>query len=215
MPGRSASKRAREYLGTACHALGQLTEAVGHLQVALDRHRQIGNRHGEGAALVVLALVMLDLGDQEQARELAETASELAGQIRHDGVRMAALNALGTVALRTGEPAQAAARYAEAAALADRLGQPFPEIEALIGQAAAAAGLGRVTQATALGRRAQVRARRHGYRLLEAHAAAVLAAPDRSPALPTPRGDRPLGRAEQSGDVPAPDLVSPTSATKR
>jgi DNA-binding SARP family transcriptional activator len=165
---------AREYLGTASHALGRLPEAVEQLQLALSRHRQVGNRTGEGTVLASLALVRLDLGDQRQARELAESALHLAAAAGRASVHVAALHSLGTVALHAGEPARAAVRYARATRLADRLGQPFPAIEALLGRAAAAVRLGRPAPAIRYGRRALLRARRHGYRRLETRARAVL-----------------------------------------
>src|SRR5690606_29111148 len=129
---------AHTQLGQLYHLRAEPELARRHLTVGLARFRQVGNRSGEAEALHLLAAVRLESGDPAGARELAETALDIARD-REDGPAEIGVHLiLGELYLRGEQAGRAATEYAAARALAEDRGQRYGAVEALIGAARAA-----------------------------------------------------------------------------
>jgi tetratricopeptide (TPR) repeat protein len=72
-----ASSRQRGNLGGACLRLGLAEEALEAAGRALDLNRELGNRFGEGSALVNLADVLLSLNRAEEAIDSLQRAHRI------------------------------------------------------------------------------------------------------------------------------------------
>jgi tetratricopeptide (TPR) repeat protein len=166
-------------LGSVHHVRGQLVEAEAYLTEAVDRAERLG-AVGLGAQTRQL------LGEVHAATDRAASASDhihaALDRYRRVGNRhgeasalnalaqVDALNRLGAVSLGRRDAGAAADWHRQARDLAATLRQRYPEVEALIGLAGAEAAGGDVAPALATTRRAIERARRYGFRALEATA---------------------------------------------
>jgi tetratricopeptide (TPR) repeat protein len=162
-------------LGRAVHDLGHSGPAVRYLTGALAQHRDSGDRGAEAFTCHTLATVYCDTGRFARAGELAGTAVRLARETdnRYDGAT--ALNVLASVRRRLGDRATAVGLHGQALELARSAGIYYARAVALTGLADAFRP-DRLDEASTKATEALDIALRHGYRVLEAHALAVLAA---------------------------------------
>jgi DNA-binding SARP family transcriptional activator/Tfp pilus assembly protein PilF len=167
-------------LGEVYTENGELDRAQPALAEALGLFREVGSPIGESQSLTVLAHAHRRAGDHRRALDLAETARVLARDAdEHDAYarwcEAIALNALGAVHLDTGRPTLAVTEHQQALRLVREGGNPYPEVQTLLGLAAAQRALDRPDAAAAYAGQALAIARERGYELLEQRAAAVLA----------------------------------------
>ena len=67
-----------------------------------EPHREAGDRGAEAESLRILAVVLLDLGEQDRALQVAMQAAALAVETGHRPIEAGALNTLGSVRCRLG-----------------------------------------------------------------------------------------------------------------
>jgi DNA-binding SARP family transcriptional activator len=167
-------------LGETYLLMDQLDQARGCLGEGLALFREVGSPIGESQALALLAEVGSCTGDYQRAGELARAALAV---LRNTGDADAdtrwgeaiARNALASVHLRTGQARAAIAEHQRALRAVRDGGNPYPEVETLLGLAAASLALERPDLASAHASQALTIARDRGYRRLEERAAALLA----------------------------------------
>jgi tetratricopeptide (TPR) repeat protein len=154
-------------LGCAYRYQGRPAEALDHLGQALALHRAAGSREGEADTLNNLAEAHLDAGQPAEARRLAGQSLAIAEDA---GDRRVEADACHTLAVLERTEGRSGTAWDERAlAVARATGYARGEALALIGLAG---DLGDAELAGA----ALETARRAGYRLIEAEAAAALAA---------------------------------------
>ena len=160
----------RESLGEVHHALGNLTVAEDHLRHALVLHRELGDRGAEAETLRIVAELDSDAGRFTDALAHAQAALALGMPTGEPRVAANALNALGHVRRRMGEPATAD-HHREALRIAEESANRYAQVVALLGIAdaepdeAARAGIHRAIAIAA----------ESAYLLLEGQAQASLA----------------------------------------
>lgn len=178
---------------------GELTEAADRIGQALELAREIGTEHGVGFALGSLGSVAGLQGRFEQARELCEQAYAIYHRYHATSDESLARTYLSTVLNDSGEPGPALTAARQAVELSLPSGDRRLQARAWLAVAAARTGLGQnagedYRHALALTREFGARyeecqaliglrvgaealdlARRHGFRLLEGEALAVLA----------------------------------------
>ena len=158
----------------------QLDRARACVAEALARFREAGSGKGESESLSLLAQIHLRTGDHRRALELAETARVLARDIAGGDAyarwcEALALNALAAVHLDLGRSALAVTEHQQALRLVREGGNPYQEVQTLLGLAAAHHALDRPDAAAAFAGQALTIARDRGYELLERRATALLA----------------------------------------
>jgi tetratricopeptide (TPR) repeat protein/transcriptional regulator with XRE-family HTH domain len=158
---------ANQLLGSYDLALDQATEAV-----AIQR--KVGDRLGEAHTLLTIVTVYRDRGKRTYALEVAHTALALARDTHECQVTTAALNVLGTIYRDLGRDQEADDHHQQALSLARQTGEPYSEVEALLGLAVTHLGE-HADRTSVLARRALTIARRHEYRMLEGRAHTCLA----------------------------------------
>jgi DNA-binding SARP family transcriptional activator/tetratricopeptide (TPR) repeat protein len=156
------------YLGQAQRPRGRLAEAAELLTTVLALHRDTGVRGGEAVAHSRLAATYCDLGRRTEALECARTGLELARETGDPRAAAEAMATLATVHHRFGRPSEAIRRYGQALELIRETGDRYPEVDVLIGLAAATGEISHATHALVLAERA-------GYRALQGQAMTVLA----------------------------------------
>ena len=154
--------------------LGRLDDAHDHLLRALALHREAGDRGAEAESLRILAVVRLDLGEQDRALQVATQAAALAVETGHRPIEAAALNTLGSVRCRLGRYADAIADHERACRLARETETPHAELVALAGLAAGHLRLGHLDRALALADQVATDAARRGFRVVAAQAYTTL-----------------------------------------
>jgi tetratricopeptide (TPR) repeat protein len=156
-------------LGEVYHGLGRPELARTQLTRALALHSDTGGRGAQAEAMRLLAAVHQDSGLAEQALALTREAGDRLSEAH-------TLNTLGELYQRGEQWARAADCHAQALALAREIGSSYPEVVALLGQAAPAARRGGAPAGIPLARRALELARRGGFGLLQGQAHTALAA---------------------------------------
>jgi DNA-binding SARP family transcriptional activator len=173
-------------LGEVHMEMDRLDRARDCLTEGLSLFREVGSPIGESQSLALLAEVHCRTDDQPRARELARSAIAVlrdadSGDADSRWAEAIARNALAMVQLRTGEPRAAIIEHQRALQAVRDGGNPFPEVETLLGLAEANLALARPDLAKAYASQALTIARDRGYRLIEERAAALLARLDPRP----------------------------------
>ncbi|MEU5941349.1 BTAD domain-containing putative transcriptional regulator [Micromonospora sp. NPDC047548] len=174
-------------LGNVHRDLGEDQVAEEFYGRALEANRDLGYRYGEATALAGRALLRCETslpeparpdagtGLLEEMRSDADTAVELTGQLGDDGTQAWALNALGRVCLRMGQPVAAEVQHRRALYVAKRTSFYWCQADARTGLAETLPHLGRLDEARQQGEQALELARRAGYRLIESRVLSALA----------------------------------------
>jgi tetratricopeptide (TPR) repeat protein len=129
-------------LAETMHQLGRFDEAFGLAREALETHRQLANRGGEGNALRILSEVRGRLGAYDEARRCAEDAVDIARSHRNRMWEGYWLLSLGRSQLASGRATDALASFGRSGALQRELGDRSREAQAWFGSAEALARLG-------------------------------------------------------------------------
>ena len=162
-------------LGETVHALGRLQDAESMLNQALAIQHQSGAEADEAEAMRCLAAVQFDAGNSALALTTAQRACELAGKTGNDLLGAATLATLAGIERATGRPADAIRRYEQSRKLSGSIGTRYPDLDALIGLAAAHLDLRNVEAARQCASQAVDGCRQAGFSVLEAQARTVLA----------------------------------------
>ncbi len=107
--------------GVARRRSGDAAPARRTLEEAIDAARSAGDPAREAAAGVELAAALLDLGEIDEARSRARSASELAIRVGQRGIQAAAASRTADVERAAGRPEHALAALDEAIGLHERL----------------------------------------------------------------------------------------------
>jgi DNA-binding SARP family transcriptional activator len=161
-------------LGDICLALGRYERVREHLGQALRLTREAGSQWNEAETLRVLAEVARDTGRYAEAMTLVGQAFAIAASVDADLLRPYVANTQGSVLRRMGGPEEAIEHHRAALEQARRHEARMPELDALLGLAAAYADLRQVEGAGTAAQHALGLARRFGYRLQEGHALAAV-----------------------------------------
>src|SRR5204863_1461493 len=130
---------------------GALEGARAHYREALALWRRLGDRRGLGRALSGLGEVALLRGDLEEAVQALNEAATIENEASAGGATYAlALTRLGLAFLGLGEPGRSLGCFRQAARAARREGIEALELEALRGEAEAAAARGDLLEALSL-----------------------------------------------------------------
>ena len=143
-------------LASACRVLGQPRRSIVHAQEALSIAVEIGERHGESAAVGTLGNAYLDLGEPRKAIEFYERALVILREIgdrRGEGV---VLGNLGAAQNALGNPRKAAEFHDQQLVIAREIGDRHGEGAGLCNLGQALADLGDSRKAIELYERALV-----------------------------------------------------------
>jgi len=110
---------------------GDFASAADHLRLALEGYRAAGNPVGEAHALNALGRCHSELGEFEQAKSYCESALALHERHENRNGQVGTLDNLGTIALRTGRPADAIAWHTRASTMCEDLGDSYLEARVL------------------------------------------------------------------------------------
>jgi tetratricopeptide (TPR) repeat protein len=161
-------------LGEVSHFRGRNDEALGYLTEALGVAQDIGDRGNRPYFLATLASVHLDIRLPAGAADLAGAAVSAAEALDDPRAMAVALNARATIDHHLGHHAEAVRGHRRALELTGTTGDRYPEVDALIGLAAAAEALGAVDEARVRAERAHHLASEIGLEVLDARARTIL-----------------------------------------
>ena len=166
--GREISALADWTDGIACLTRGQMTEATQCLDRAAEIFRALGQSHHAAQTQVPKIMALSMLGQHGRAAACAErTQREFVAQGDVHAAGKVSLN-LGSLHLRRDAYPEAARHYREAAVLFARVGDREHSVMADIGMADALTSMGDIDEALRIYARARMRARTHGFPVLEA-----------------------------------------------
>lgn len=154
---------------------GELTEAMAILAEARDLNRAGGDERNEFLILREMALIHVELGNYDLARDFDAHELPVARSLGRDRYIVLSRAAGAHANLRDGRPAEALASFRTMTNLARRLGLTAAEIDATIGWALAAHETGDNADALTQAQHALAQAHRRRYGLHEARALAALA----------------------------------------
>ncbi|MGH6903064.1 MAG: tetratricopeptide repeat protein, partial [Geminicoccaceae bacterium] len=146
---RQAAERAHLLLdlGTEDWRLGRAADALPRLERALEAFREIGDLHGEGAALGNLGNAYAALGELRQAIEHHQRALIISREIGDRRAEGQDLGNLGNAYAALGKPQLAIEHYQQRLAIAREIGDPQGEGQALGNLGLAYADLGELRRA--------------------------------------------------------------------
>jgi tetratricopeptide (TPR) repeat protein len=167
-------------LGKAYLEMGRLDRARECLTEGRTLFHEIGSPIGESESLAILAEVHCRGGDHQRGRELAQAGIAVLrdadpGDADARWGEALARNALAADHLHAGSPQAAITEHQRALRAVREGGNPYPEVETLLGLAAANLALARPDLHATYASQALTIARERGYALLEERAAALLA----------------------------------------
>ncbi len=110
------------YLGRAYEVLGQKKRAIGYYEQALEIHREVKDRQGEGATLNNLGLVYDALGKKPEALAYYEQALSILREVGDRRTEGTTLNNLGGVYNALGKKPEALAYYEQALGIRREVG---------------------------------------------------------------------------------------------
>lgn len=131
--GRIAEAECRGILGELLLRRGRVTDAIGEFTEARYLYLSNSVSHYEADVVGLLALAYRELGDYQTARKHAESAVDIADESSAHDEKADALAILGSIYLRLGVAGRALGAFADALALARRIGHVRAEIVALHG----------------------------------------------------------------------------------
>jgi tetratricopeptide (TPR) repeat protein/transcriptional regulator with XRE-family HTH domain len=168
-------------IGMVLRRVGRHRQAISFHEYALTLFREVGDPDGEAVALHNLGDAQLEVGHYEQALDSQQRSLALLDRYgnRH-GNRACALNGIGSIYVRFGDPIRAAEYHHEALKLSRAVGLRANEARALNSLGVAARVAGRCADALAHHRTALDVARHANSREEEARAHAGLSAAYRS-----------------------------------
>ena len=115
------------YLGSAYEVLGQKKQAIGYYEQALEIHREVKDRKGEGAMLNNLGKVYDALGKKQEALAYYEQALGICREVGDRWGEGTMLNNLGKVYDALGKKQEALAYYEQALSIRREVGDRWGE----------------------------------------------------------------------------------------
>jgi tetratricopeptide (TPR) repeat protein len=164
----SESLALAEKAGATREAAGALVW-LGRAEEGLRLYGEVGDQHGIGFALSVLADQACEAGDLGRARELAEESVEVRRRLGSPWSLAAALHTLGDCVLLEGELDEARQCYGESLRIGLDLHTEYLVVYCLAGLAAVSAQAGDHENAVRLWGAVQALEHSRGYRLMQPH----------------------------------------------
>ncbi|MER6017503.1 AfsR/SARP family transcriptional regulator [Streptomyces anulatus] len=129
--------------------LGQLRDAVSHLEEALDLSLQMGDEYSEAECRARLGQAYNSMGELEHALQLSQEVSERARELGFTRLDGSSLSMLSLILVRLGRYEEATESAEQAVAIFDSIGEIQLSVTALDYLSRATEGLGRFEEALA------------------------------------------------------------------
>ena len=120
----SGKPNALNQIGPVQHATGNTDAAAVSLQQALELYRELGDRAGEGEALIHLGDIAAGSANSAHARDCYEHARVVAADIAAPSLEAHALEGISQCHRRDGQTGQATAALQAALEIYQRIGSP-------------------------------------------------------------------------------------------